>query len=51
MSPYIWNGSNANVFRVNSDGHLNWDNVHGTWGVRPISFYNLNIWLRLNIKN
>ena len=48
MSPYNFN-SNANVFRVNSDGNLNAPNVNDTNGVRPISFYNLHTWLRLNI--
>ena len=46
MSPYNWNASNtrANVFYVYNDGRLNNTNVDWTTpGVRPISFYNLNI--------
>lgn len=53
MSPYNlnWNGSNryANVFSVLNDGQLTNTNVHNTNDVRPISFYNSHIWLRLNI--
>ena len=50
MSPYNFNGSNANVFRVNDSGNLGNNNVNNTNGVRPISFYNSYIWLRLNIE-
>ncbi len=35
-SPYNFNGSNANVFNVNSGGNLNNNNVHNTNGVRPV---------------
>ena len=51
MSPYNFNSGNANVFYVNGDnGNLNGNDVNNTTpGVRPISFYNLHIWLRLNI--
>lgn len=39
MSPYNYNGSNANVFYVRDDGNLNnGNNVNNTYGVRPISF-------------
>ena len=38
MSPYNFNGSNANVFYVNTNGNLNNNNVNDTNGVRPISF-------------
>ncbi len=44
MSPYYMNvgtsNSWANVFAVNSNGYLDWNNVNNTIGVRPISFYN-----------
>ena len=41
MSPYNWNSSgNANVFFVRNDGYLDWNNVHNTYGLRPIPFYN-----------
>ena len=41
MTPYnnmenLEDGSNAYVFRVNSDGYLNWNNVYSTYGVRPV---------------
>ena len=52
-SPYNFNPSNtypARVFLVHSGGHLNNTNVNNTnISVRPISFYNLHIQLRLNI--
>ena len=35
-SPYNFNGSNANVFNVNSSGNLNNNNVNNTNGVRPV---------------
>ena len=38
MSLYNFNGNNANVFRVNSSGNLNNNNVNNTNGVRPIFF-------------
>ena len=41
LSPNMWNGYNANVFYVYSDGNLNNANVNWAGaGVRPISFYN-----------
>ena len=36
MSPYNFNGSNANVFRVNSNGNLNNNRVNNAYGVRPV---------------
>ena len=37
MSPYIFNGNNANVFYVHSNGNLNNANVDWTsGGVRPV---------------
>ena len=35
LSPNYFNGSNANVFNVNSTGNLNNNNVNNTNGVRP----------------
>ena len=50
MSPYNFNSNgNANVFNVDNDGWLNNNNVNNANGVRPISFYNSYIWLRLSI--
>ena len=49
MSPYNWNSNNswANVFFVNNNGYLNANNVHNTYGLRPIPFYNSHtkLWL------
>jgi len=37
MSPYLWNGSKANVFYVNSGGDLsNWNVNNTTPGLRPV---------------
>ena len=39
LSPYNWNGSNANVFRVggsSNPGYLDNNGVHGTNVVRPV---------------
>ena len=51
MSPYNWNSTNsyANVFFVRNDGYFTNNNVHNTYGLRPIPFYNSCIQLWLNI--
>ena len=37
-SPRNWDGTNARVFIVNSNGFLNGANVNNTYGLRPILF-------------
>ncbi len=51
FSPYNADSNGwANVFRVDSNGYLTGNNnVTNTFGVRPISFYNLKVRLRLNL--
>ena len=36
MSPFLFDGSNAGVFRVNSTGSLDYDHVHYSNSVRPV---------------
>ncbi len=43
MTPAFFNGSNANVFRVGTDGYLIGDGVVGAYGVRPVINLKSNI--------
>jgi len=36
MSPYHWSGSNARVFRVDSSGYLDINQVNDAFGLRPV---------------
>ena len=47
-SPSNWDSTWANVFRVDTNGYLNWNNVNATsYGLRPILFYNSHTKSRL----
>lgn len=36
MSPYLFNGSNAGVFYIGTEGSYGWTAVNYGWGVRPV---------------